>query len=98
MSWNASKEQQLLKLEKELQALQGERAAAVRRVETCARALMASGPWDAGNAVKLTGLMIKHADELRDALAPFDSGVRGTQVPPAPWQIPAGGGLPHVSV
>ena len=73
MTWTRDKERKLQALREELEALGHERAQAVEDVERVAIAL---GYPQGAQAVEFARLLIANADNLRDALEPFDSGVR----------------------
>lgn len=71
--WTASEERKLRKLREEVAALEARRVFARAQVEKVvgeAAAHLRAGTGTIGE------WLIEHADEVRDALEPFDSGVR----------------------
>ena len=75
MNWTQQDERRMAQLERELQELQTRRSEAQLALRVLAQALCAE--MDASERVDYVQLwLLEHADTVRDALEPFDNGVR----------------------
>jgi hypothetical protein len=93
MAWTQRDEQELKSLCERVHRLQAERAQEVKMLAALVRNVIAQG-WKADEVDRLVSALIDHADGFRDALAPFDSGIRAERpaptLPRPPWS--EGGG------
>lgn len=81
MNWNHDDECRVAQLRNELVAMENRRGVAVRRLaDVIGLVVDPERTFNLGDAEVQSAL--RHAVELRDALAPFDSGVRDTPAAP----------------
>lgn len=80
MSWSAQDELNLRHLEHSLAELKERRASAHEAVKRSVVGLVQTVGFRNGSVDFISGVLIDNAEAIRDALAPFDSGVRVSEV------------------